>query len=197
LSLLVISNLILWIGVLVLAGLVYALTRQVGVLHQRIAPAGALAINDTLRVGDPAPGALVEDLQGVTHEVPVIGSATLLFFLAPDCPICKSVLPVLRSVATDEDWIRIVLASDGGEIDDHRAYVQANNLTALPYLVSEDLGRRYGVGKLPYAVLVDKEANVRAFGIINSREHLESLFEAHERGVASIQDYMTGRATPL
>jgi len=27
-------------------------------------------------------------------------------------------------------------------------------------------------------------------GIINSREHLESLFEAKERKVASIQDYM-------
>ena len=28
-------------------------------------------------------------------------------------------------------------------------------------------------------------------GIINSREHLESLFEAKERKVASIQDYMS------
>ena len=27
-------------------------------------------------------------------------------------------------------------------------------------------------------------------GIINSREHLESLFESKERGVASIQDYI-------
>ena len=27
-------------------------------------------------------------------------------------------------------------------------------------------------------------------GIINSREHLESMFEAKERGVASIQEYV-------
>jgi hypothetical protein len=30
---------------------------------------------------------------------------------------------------------------------------------------------------------------VRAHGIVNSREHLESLVEARDRGVASIQDF--------
>ncbi|MCY4425710.1 MAG: hypothetical protein OXC05_01565 [Halieaceae bacterium] len=31
---------------------------------------------------------------------------------------------------------------------------------------------------------------IASMGIINSREHLDSLFEAKERKVASIQDYM-------
>ncbi len=30
----------------------------------------------------------------------------------------------------------------------------------------------------------------RAQGLVNSREHLDSLFEANDRGVASIQDYL-------
>jgi hypothetical protein len=30
---------------------------------------------------------------------------------------------------------------------------------------------------------------LRARGLVNSREHLESLFEAKRLGVASIQDY--------
>ena len=29
------------------------------------------------------------------------------------------------------------------------------------------------------------------FGLVNNREHLESLFEARERGVISLQQYMT------
>ena len=41
--------------VLVLAAVVLALTRQVGVLHERIAPAGALMLNRGLTVGEPAP----------------------------------------------------------------------------------------------------------------------------------------------
>jgi methylamine dehydrogenase accessory protein MauD len=48
----------------------------------------------------------------------------------------------------------------------------------------------YAVGKLPYAVLIDADGIIRAKGIVNTREHLESLFEAERRGVASIQQYL-------
>jgi hypothetical protein len=34
---------------------------------------------------------------------------------------------------------------------------------------------------------------VLARGLINSREHLESLFEAKRLGVASVQDYLEAR----
>ena len=57
-------------------------------------------------------------------------------------------------------------------------------------MVSELLGKTYGVSKLPYAVLIDEQGNIASMGIINSREHLDSLFEAKERKVASIQEYM-------
>jgi methylamine dehydrogenase accessory protein MauD len=46
------------------------------------------------------------------------------------------------------------------------------------------------VNRLPYAVLLDGAGVLRAKGLVNSREHLESLFEAHERGVASLQDWL-------
>src|SRR5262245_43646093 len=39
---LLISNIVLWVIVVVLAAVVVALVRQIGVLHERIAPAGAL-----------------------------------------------------------------------------------------------------------------------------------------------------------
>jgi methylamine dehydrogenase accessory protein MauD len=51
------------------------------------------------------------------------------------------------------------------------------------------LGMTYQVNRLPYAVLIDEQGTVRARGLINSREHLESLFEAKRRGVASLQEY--------
>jgi hypothetical protein len=43
---LMISQFVLWIAVLGLAGVVLALIRQIGVLHERIAPMGALTIMD-------------------------------------------------------------------------------------------------------------------------------------------------------
>jgi hypothetical protein len=46
------------------------------------------------------------------------------------------------------------------------------------------------VGKLPYAVLMDADGVVLSKGLVNSREHLESLIIAHEMGVKSVQDYI-------
>jgi len=60
-------------------------------------------------------------------------------------------------------------------------------------VLSEPLGRALGVSKLPYAVLLDEQGRIASLGLVNNREHLESLFEAKERGVASIQQYLAQR----
>jgi methylamine dehydrogenase accessory protein MauD len=48
----------------------------------------------------------------------------------------------------------------------------------------------FAVSKLPTAILIDDEGIVRAKGIVNTREHLESLFLAHELGAGSIQQFI-------
>ena len=67
---LAISNVVLWIVVLALLAVVFALTRQVGVLHERIAPAGALMINRGLTVGEQAPAVDVVDLEPAQFRPP-------------------------------------------------------------------------------------------------------------------------------
>jgi methylamine dehydrogenase accessory protein MauD len=187
---LLVSNALLWIAVVVLALVVVALVRQIGVLHERLRPAGALAIDAGPRVGEAAPQVEARDLAGAAHAIgaPLLdGRDTLLFFLSPTCPVCKALLPALASLARDAS-LRVLLASDGVEAE-HAAFV-ARERIALPYLLSTPLGLAYRVGKLPWAVLVDAGGVVRAQGLVNSREHLESLLEAKARGVASIQEYV-------
>ena len=41
---LLISNILLWLVVIILCFVVYALTRQIGILYERVAPAGALPL---------------------------------------------------------------------------------------------------------------------------------------------------------
>jgi methylamine dehydrogenase accessory protein MauD len=82
-----------------------------------------------------------------------------------------------------------VLASDG-ESSKHAAFVREKNLGKFPYVISEQLGRSFGVGKLPYAVLIDEAGKLSATGLVNTREHLESLFVAKEKGVGSIQQFL-------
>ena len=195
-SLLIASNFVLWGAVLALGLLVYALSRQVASLFERIAPAGALMVNQVLKVGDAAPAVEVGDLNGNSLTVggaPAEAAATrstLIFFLAPDCPISRTLLPVLRSVAKSESWLDSVLASDGGTAAEHAAYATEHGLTAFPYVLSRALGETYGIGKIPYAVLIDEHGLIASLGLVNSREHLESLFEAKERNLASVQEYM-------
>lgn len=57
------------------------------------------------------------------------------------------------------------------------------------------MGLSYRVGRLPHAVLIDAQGTIRASGLVNSREHIESLFEASELGVASIQEYLAAAET--
>jgi methylamine dehydrogenase accessory protein MauD len=47
----------------------------------------------------------------------------------------------------------------------------------------------YQVSRLPFAALLDEAGILRARGLVNSREHLESLFEAKRLGVSSLQEY--------
>lgn len=192
---LVVSNIALWIGFIVMVIVNLALARQIGVLYERVAPAGALMMNQKLAVGAEAPVLAVKTLEGDSIELGRTAGdkAQLLFFLSPDCPVCNELTPALKAAARSEaHWLRVVLASDGEE-QDHRAYVERKGLQSFPYVVSELLGKTFGVSKLPYAVLVDEQGKIASMGIINSREHLDSLFEAKERKVASIQDYMKKR----
>ncbi|MFD2497690.1 hypothetical protein ACFSTI_00930 [Rhizorhabdus histidinilytica] len=58
------SQIMLWIAVGVLGVLVMALARQVGVLHERIAPAGALTLHQKVSVGDKGPEMELTALDG-------------------------------------------------------------------------------------------------------------------------------------
>lgn len=192
---LVVSNIVLWIGFLAMVLVNFALARQIGVLYERVAPAGALMMNQQLAVGSAAPEVAVKDLNGQSLAVGGKGDgrARLLFFLSPDCPICNELTPALKSAARSEaSWLQVVLASDGDQ--DHVGYVARKGLQQFPYVISEVLGKTYGVAKLPYAVLIDEQGVIASMGIVNSREHLDSLFEAKELKVASIQDYMNKRS---
>jgi len=192
-TLLAASNILLWIAVVLLAVMNYALLRQIGVLYERVAPAGALMVNRTLEVGQPAPSLEALALDGSRISIaPPSGRSQLLFFLSPDCPVCGELTPALMAAAEAEShWVDVVLVSDGDE-QDHQGYVSRKSIE-LPYVVSELVGKSYGVSKLPYAVLIDETQRVASMGIVNSREHLDSLFEAKERNVASIQEYMNKR----
>ncbi|MFL9886379.1 methylamine dehydrogenase accessory protein MauD [Paraburkholderia agricolaris] len=192
---LTLSTALLWAAVLALGAICLALVRQIGILYERVMPVGALMIDKGPAVGALAPAFELNDIHGRQVKVggmDASGKATLLFFLSPTCPVCKKLLPLLPSLQASESIpVNVVLASDG-ELAEHTRFADKHRLGGFPYVLSQELGMAYQIGKLPYAVLLDETGKVRAKGLVNSREHLESLFEARERGVASLQQFVHG-----
>lgn len=187
-----------WLLMIGLGVVVLALVRQVGILHQRVAPAGALTISQGVRPGDLAPELSLKTLDGEPITIGGVrpdGRSTLLMFVSPDCPVCAELLPVIRAVARQEmSWLAVVFASDGAS-SRHTEFRRDKHLTDFAYVVSMELGLTYEVGKLPFAILIGETGRLVAQGLTNNREHLESLFEAKRLSVGSIQEYLE-RRTP-
>lgn len=182
-----------WALILGLAAILLGVVRQIGVLHQRLAPAGALTMSHGVKAGERAPELRLRTLDGealtLGGEDPQ-GRSTLIAFVAPDCPVCAALIPAIRAIASQEaGWLRVVFASDG-DGPAHVPFRQRKGLMEFPYVVSMELGLTYQISKLPYAVLVDEKGTLVAQGLTNTREHLESLFEARRLHVASIQEYI-------
>jgi methylamine dehydrogenase accessory protein MauD len=192
-SFVIASQVALWVALLILSVVCIALARQIGVLHQRIAPAGALSLPQPLKLGDATPQMTLSGLDGSPVKIGGArsGRSQLLLFISPDCTVCEALLPALRSAhGAERGWLDIVLASDGAQ-EKHAEFVRDKGLAKFPYVLSEQLGRSFGVAKLPYAVLIDEAGKLTATGLVNTREHLESLFIAKESGVSSIQQFLS------
>jgi len=187
----VILQLLLTLG---LAVLVFGLARQVGILHERVAPMGAMTSDHGPAVGEMAPVLSLTTLGG---ERLTVGGASpaarsrLLLFVSPSCPVCKKLLPIARSFASAER-LDVLLVGDGDEAE-QRAMITEFALERVPYVSAPEVGMTFQVGKLPYAVLLDAEGVIRAKGLVNNREHLESLLVAEETGFGTIQAYLEAK----
>lgn len=91
------------------------------------------------------------------------------------------------------DHLDVVVISDG-EREEHQQFLRQHRLGEIPYVVSAEIGMRHRIGRVPYAVLLDAKGLIRAKGLVSTREHLESLVEAKERNLASIQEYLKSNA---
>ena len=196
---LVISNIILWVVVIVLGLLVFALTRQVGILHERVAPAGAL-----MPTSGPKVGELTKELAltAIDSSSLVIGGAnesglaTFILFISPTCPVCKSLVPTAKSLVNSEKGrMQLIFASDGDDLAQHKTYVKDLKINSDPYVLSQALGMSFEVSKLPFAVLIAGDGTLKSKGLVNTREHMESLIESMDTGITTVQEYIVGTQT--
>ena len=193
LTMLIVSQLFSWAVIAGLAVALVALARQVGVLHVRVAPAGAMTNGKGPAVGETAPHLDLVALDGRKIEIggALTGSAMrLLMFVSADCPLCKNLIPAAKSFAKAER-VELVFAGDDDVTAQYRM-IEQQGLQDYAFLNGPETGLAFHVDKLPHAVLMDAAGTILSRGLVNSREHLESLIVSHEMGLKSVQDYING-----
>lgn len=186
-----ISYLSLWLVVLCQTIAITELLRQIGVLHLRLRPAGARTMNAGPDLGARLPEARAHDAFGREVDVVAMGRPRMLLFVSPECSVCEGLLPGVKTIAKAERRrMDVVLLTALEDEKANRAYVEDRKLGGIPYVASRTLAESYRVMSAPYAVVLDEQGVVRAKGLVNHIEHLESLIEALRIGHPTLESYI-------
>ncbi len=146
-----------WMLVVALCVVVLALARQVGVLHLRLGPRGALEIDtEGPAVGEAPPPISATAASGSTLVLGGPGAPRLVMFSSPTCPVCEDVAPSIPAAA------------------------RAARL--VPQVVHDpDAERAYEIPGTPFILVLDDLGVVRAKGTVNNLEQLEGLVDTARR----------------
>jgi hypothetical protein len=146
-----------WVLLVVLCVVVVALARQVGTLHLRLGPRGALEIDtEGPSLGEPLPPIDARGPDGSTVVVGGPGRRRLVMFSSPTCIVCREVAPALPAAARTADLVPQVV---------HDPRVE----------------RTFEIPGTPFLLVLDEMGVVRAKGTVNTLEQVEGLVDTAER----------------
>ena len=157
-----------WVLLAVLAVVVVALARQIGVLHLRLDPLGALEVDDEgPGLGEAPTPRNARAPAGSAVFVGGVGGQRLLAFVSPTCPVCERVLPSLPAAA-DAFGLELQVVSD------------------------PELERAYNVPGVPFVVVFDEFGIVRSKGTVNTLEQVEGLVDTARRRILEDRELRAG-----
>jgi methylamine dehydrogenase accessory protein MauD len=148
-----------WLLLTVLCVIVVALARQVGTLHLRLGPRGALEMDtEGPPLGEAPPPRPVSLADGGRATLGGPGVPRLILFVSPTCPICEEVKPSVPAAA-------------------------ASAHLAAQLIHDADAEEHWNVPGTPFAVVLDRTGVVRAKGTVNNLEQLEGLADTAQRRI--------------
>ena len=153
-----------WLLLVVLSLVVVALARQVGTLHLRLGPRGALEIDaEGPALGEAPPPMPGMDAGGSRVLVGGPGSSRLVLFSSPTCPVCQEVAPGIGVVASLAGMTPMVLHD-------------------------REVEREYEVPGTPFLLVMDELGIVRAKGTVNNLEQVEGLVDVALRRMGEVPE---------
>ncbi|AOW48273.1 alkyl hydroperoxide reductase [Acetobacter ascendens] len=172
----------IWQGLLTvlalgLAVMLVALARQIGVLHERLAPLGNQEAKPGLDVGQIVPRLVLHTLQGqpfVVGDTLPAGAKQLLLFVAAECPVCKRVIPIARQVAA-ERGLDLIFVGDGPEPELKSMVAARPEMQGIPLITGVELTLVLQINRMPAMVLLDERGTILAKDLVNTRRQIEGL----------------------
>lgn len=159
---------------------ILGLVHQIGLLHLRLGPPpGPLVTDEGLKIGSEAPAFDCVDVVGNMNIgfPPPPAESLILLFVEPGCGVCLDLLPRLNGFGRSHAR-NVALVVVSRSIYD-TAREMASNVGALFPIASDAEGKifaAYAVSHTPFAYLI-KEGHIAMKGVVNTRDHLESLLE--------------------
>jgi hypothetical protein len=155
----IVAFVVQWILLIVLAVIVVALARQVGTLHLRLGPRGALEVDDEgPALGEAALPTTARAADGTTLTIGGPGPMRVVAFSSPTCSVCREVVPALPAAASAARAVPQVLHDPEAERD-------------------------WNVPGTPFLVVLDEMGVVRAKGTVNNLEQVEGLLDTAVRRI--------------
>jgi methylamine dehydrogenase accessory protein MauD len=172
---LLISSIVLWVFVLLLAFLLLGALRNQGLLSWQVEQLKATAPTrlgrSGLRLGKKAPDFTLLSIAGGEVSLHDFGGRkVLLVFTQTACSPCRAVMPELNRLPDDGLQVLVV---NNGDIKRTRAWA-AEVSPRFPILVQEgpSLSRRYEVFATPFAFLINEQGVIVSKGIVNTGQHI-------------------------
>jgi methylamine dehydrogenase accessory protein MauD len=180
-----ISYVVLW-GLVVCSFVLWiALLRQVGLLHARWGPRGALATEEGPELGSTLPRFVYPTLSGGELEWSAPDVLTLAVLVHPECEECEDLGPAVRTLMRDPpENVRVVaLVTDSSE--GAWEFARRHELDPSSVAAAPDALQLLRIENTPMALVLDPEARVLGKGIANSLEQLEvHVVSAREEAAA-------------
>ncbi|MFT8467854.1 MAG: redoxin family protein [Acetobacter syzygii] len=177
--LLCVWQVVLVLALLVLAVMLVALARQIGVLHERLAPLGDQEVKPGLDVGQVVPRLILHTLEGqpfTVGDVLPAGRKQLLLFVAAECPVCKRVSPIVRQIAA-ERGLDLVFVGDGPEPELKAMQQSRPEMQGLPLITGFELALVLQINRMPSVVVLDERGTILAKDLVNTRRQIEGVLD--------------------
>lgn len=172
---LVVAVVVQFVIITVLALVVLSLARQVGILHERTAPAALdRGAESTLAIGERLSTTTLESLAGRGVVLsPDDADTKLLLFIAADCPVCRTVIPAYHQALRADSALNGLWVGDGADPARFVAYLDEQGIDADAVVESRSLGLELGIREMPALVILDAGNRLLVREVLRGPRQLE------------------------